>query len=87
MKQVNDPYTVKVRKIYRDLTEDELRTMMSQFGEITRVKIPVDETGAYKGLGFVTFRKSEDCDKAIEQGYLQYEFTELPCERATMSQA
>ena len=65
----------------------ELEEMMSSFGEITRTKIPTDETGAYKGLAFVTFRRSEDCDKVIDQGYIQYEFTELPCERAMMSNA
>lgn len=86
-KQVVDPLTVKVRKIYKDVTEMELEEMMSAFGEITRTKIPTDETGAYKGLAFVTYRRAEDCAKIIDQGYIQYEFTELPCEPAMMSNA
>lgn len=87
MKQVVDPYTVKVRKIYKDVTERELEEMMVVFGEVTRTKIPTDESGAYKGLAFVTFKRAEDCSKVIDQGYIQYEFTELPCERAMMSNA
>ena len=86
-KQVVDPLTVKVRKIYKDVTEKELEEMMSAFGEVTRTKIPTDEDGQYKGLAFVTFKRAEDCTKVIENGYIQYEFTELPCERAMMSNA
>ena len=59
--QVIDPYTVKVRKIYKDVTEEELLAILQQFGEVTRVKIPTDENGDYRGLAFATFKKTEDC--------------------------
>ena len=84
-KQVVDPFTVKVRKIYRDVTPEDLEEMMKVFGEITRCNIPMDETGNYKGLAFITFKRAEDCTKCIDAGYIASEFAELPCERAMQS--
>jgi RNA recognition motif-containing protein len=40
--KVIDPYTVKIRKFPNGLTELELKDIMTQFGEVTRVKIPLD---------------------------------------------
>lgn len=57
---------MKVRKIYRDVTVEDLEEMMRTFGEVTRCNIPMDETGNYKGLAFVTFKRAEDCTKCIE---------------------
>ena len=59
--QVVDPYTVKIRKIYKDVTEEELLIILLNFGDVTRVKIPTDENGEYRGLAFATFKRSEDC--------------------------
>ena len=80
-----DPLTVKVRKIYKDVTEEDLYEIMKKYGEVTRCKIPTNEVGEYKGLAFVTYKRAEDCTKVIEAGYVQYEFSELPCDRAMMS--
>jgi len=56
-KQVEDPYTVKIRKLTNEVTEKELTTIMLQFGEVTRVKIPMDEkTNRNKGFAFVTYK-------------------------------
>jgi RNA recognition motif-containing protein len=33
---------------------------------VTRVKIPMDENGDYRGLAFATFKKAEDCTKVID---------------------
>lgn len=54
-KMVLDPQTVKVVKVYRDLTEMELLDIMGKFGEVTRVKIPFDDNGGYRGIAFATF--------------------------------
>mmetsp|Transcript_17685 Transcript_17685/g.29893 ORF Transcript_17685/g.29893 Transcript_17685/m.29893 type:complete len:238 (-) Transcript_17685:49-762(-) len=84
--QVIDPFTVKVRRITQEITEDDLFTAMSKFGEISRVKIPTHEdTGATKGIGFVTFKRPEDTTAALEDGHIKFEFFELPIEAATIS--
>lgn len=83
--QVIDPYTIKVRKIQNEMTEAELLEMMEPFGEVIRVKIPRDDFGMSKGIGFATFRREEDATKVHEEGHVRYDYYELPVEKATMS--
>ena len=48
-------------------TEDDLRGLMDQFGEVTDLIILNDrETGRSRGFGFVTFADDESGRKAIE---------------------
>ena len=87
-KQVIDPYTVKVRKLMQEISEADLQDMMSKFGEIQRCRIPIDEeTKQNKGIGFITFKRSEDATLAVEEGRVKYEYFELPVEAATISKA
>ena len=67
------------------MTENDLLEMMQKFGEVVRVKIPRDDFGKSKGIGFATFRREEDATKVAEEGYVKYDFYELPAEKATMS--
>lgn len=60
--QVVDPYNVKIRKIYKDVTEEELLIILLNFGDVTRVKIPTDENGEYRGLAEI-LEKREKRDK------------------------
>jgi RNA recognition motif-containing protein len=47
-------------------TENDVRQMFEQFGEIMSVKIIMDNmTGRPKGFGFVEMSSDEDADKAI----------------------
>jgi RNA recognition motif-containing protein len=47
-------------------TEDALRTLFSQFGEVQQVKIMTDrDTGKPRGFGFVEMSQDEDAGKAI----------------------
>jgi RNA recognition motif-containing protein len=47
-------------------TEDDVRQLFEQFGEIMSVKIIMDNmTGRPKGFGFVEMSSNEDADKAI----------------------
>lgn len=47
-------------------TEDELRELFAQFGEIEDHVIIKDRfSGRSKGFGFVTFVNDEDADKAV----------------------
>jgi len=86
-KKVIDPYTVKVRKFPSEVTEYDLRLLFEQYGSINRVKVPMDQENPLrnKGIGFVTFDKSEDCTEVIECESIKYEFYELPVERAYFS--
>ena len=86
-KPVIDPYTVKIRKFGNEMTEADLEGLMSKFGPIRRVKIPMDEHQQNKGIGFVTFATTEACTQAAEDGFIKYDFYELPIERATQSKA
>lgn len=54
----NLPYTV---------TEDDLRGMFDQFGEVSKVNIITDKfTGKAKGFGFVEMPNDADADSAIK---------------------
>ncbi len=54
----NLPYTA---------TEDGVKTLFSQYGEIESVNLIIDrETGRAKGFGFVEFVNQADAEKAIE---------------------
>jgi RNA recognition motif-containing protein len=49
------------------ITNDTLREMFAQYGEITEAVVINDrESGRSKGFGFVTFAKEEDAQKALE---------------------
>lgn len=86
-RKVIDPYTVKVRKFPNHVTEHDLREIFEKYGEITRIKVPMDQENPTrnKGIGFVTFKNAEDCTNVIESELIKYEFYELPCERAHYS--
>lgn len=49
------------------ITNDSLRELFAQFGEITDAVVITDrESGRSKGFGFVTFAKEEDAQKALD---------------------
>ena len=48
-----------------NITDEELKTKFSEFGEVEEAIIIKDKmTGKPKGFGFVTFSKDEDADAA-----------------------
>ncbi len=49
------------------VTEEELKTLFSEFGEIESVKVITDRyTGQNKGFGFVEMPSNSEADKAIK---------------------
>jgi len=49
------------------VTEDDLRTLFSEFGEIESVNIITDKfSGQSKGFGFVEMPDNSEADKAIK---------------------
>ena len=50
-----------------DFTEDELRDMFDQFGEVTSVKLVTDkESGLSKGFGFIEMERKSEGKDAIQ---------------------
>ncbi len=51
-----------------DTTEETLKELFSQYGEVNSVKIITDrETGRAKGFGFISMENNEDGQKAIDE--------------------
>ena len=59
-----DPYTVKLRNLSCEISEDDIFEAMKKFGEIIKVKIPVEELRNGKtrmyGFAFVTYRNIDE---------------------------
>ncbi|HNT28325.1 MAG TPA: RNA-binding protein [bacterium] len=56
-----------VGNVSYQMTEESLKKMFSEFGEVTSAKIVVDrETGRSKGFGFVEMADAQAADRAIE---------------------
>ncbi|MDQ3093712.1 MAG: RNA-binding protein [bacterium] len=50
-----------------NLTEDELKEALSQYGEVTSVRIITDrETNRSRGFGFAEFANGDDAKAAME---------------------
>eukprot|EP01120_Amphizonella_sp_Union-15-10_P014492 TRINITY_DN7037_c0_g1_i1.p1 TRINITY_DN7037_c0_g1~~TRINITY_DN7037_c0_g1_i1.p1 ORF type:complete len:636 (-),score=132.88 TRINITY_DN7037_c0_g1_i1:34-1881(-) len=54
-----------IKNIEDEITENRLRSEFSRFGEISSVKIMVDEKRNSKGFGFVCFSTPEEAQRAI----------------------
>lgn len=59
---------IYVRNLNFSLTEDELRQVFAQFGQVDSVKIIKDKfTGRAKGFGFVEMSNEQEALAAIEK--------------------
>merc|ERR1712110_348679 len=62
------PMRLYVGSLHFNITEDMLRGIFEPFGKISMIQLIMDQdTGRSKGYGFVTYGKSEDAKKALEQ--------------------
>lgn len=58
---------IYVGQLPYSVTEDDLKRMFSEFGELESVKVISDrETGRSKGFGFVEMPSNSDSDRAIK---------------------
>ena len=58
---------IYVGNLSYSVTDNDLRRLFEQHGEVTDVKVVTDrETGRSKGFGFVTFETAEAAKAAIE---------------------
>jgi RNA recognition motif-containing protein len=59
---------IYVRNLNFSLTEDELRQVFAQFGQVDSVKIIKDKfTGRAKGFGFVEMSNEQEAQTAIDR--------------------
>lgn len=59
---------IYVGNLSYDVTEDELRTMFGEHGQVASVSLVKDKyTGQSKGFGFVEMDKQSEAEEAIKQ--------------------
>ncbi len=59
--------SIYVGNLSYDVTEDDLRAVFADYGEVKRVYLPVDrETKRKRGFGFVEMNSDDEESKAIE---------------------
>lgn len=59
---------IYVGNLHYALSEDELKAVFLNYGEVTSAKIIIDKvTGKSKGFGFVEMTNQEEGEKAIEE--------------------
>ncbi|KAL1765792.1 Polyadenylate-binding 4 [Sigmodon hispidus] len=58
---------VYIKNFGEEVDYDNLKELFSQFGETLSVKVMRDPSGKSKGFGFVSYKKREDANKAVEE--------------------
>lgn len=59
---------IYVGNLSYNTSEDELRDLFSQYGNIEDIKLIIDfSTGRSKGFGFVTYASPKECEIAVEK--------------------
>jgi translation initiation factor 3 subunit G len=79
--------TLRVTNISEDTTEDDLKELFRQFGQLTRTYLAKDrETGASRGFAYISFVRKEEAERAMEKldGY-GYDYLILSVEWAKPS--
>lgn len=60
--------TIYVGNLSFQATEEDLREVFSEYGEVVRVSLPTDrETGKKRGFAFVEMKEDANEDQAIEE--------------------
>ncbi|OFX17176.1 MAG: RNA-binding protein [Bacteroidetes bacterium GWA2_31_9] len=58
---------IYVGSLHYDISEDQLKTLFDEYGEVGSVKIIMDKfSGRSKGFGFVEMSNDDEAKKAIE---------------------
>ncbi|NEO22090.1 MULTISPECIES: RNA-binding protein [unclassified Moorena] len=59
--------SVYVGNLAREVTEEDLKSVFEEYGQIKRIHMPTDrETGRFRGFAFVEMNTEEEEAKAIE---------------------
>lgn len=69
MSQDANPKKLFVGNLPYTATEEQIREIFAQFGDIAEIKLVIDRmSGRSKGIAFVEFASQEDAARAIEAG-------------------
>jgi cold-inducible RNA-binding protein len=55
-----------IADIPHQLAEQELNQLLTQYGQVLSLKLPVDQDGKRKGFGFIEMRDRTQAQKAID---------------------
>jgi len=74
----NNWTNVFVKNLPLDCLEEPLRKMFEEYGEITSMKLEMDEEGKSKGFGFINYSTHEEASAAVEamEGFKMGVYTE-----------
>ncbi|KAF1360603.1 RNA binding domain-containing protein [Lizonia empirigonia] len=73
--------TLYVGNLYYEVTADQIKRVMSRFGEVENVKIVFDNRGLSRGFGYVEFKNVADAQAAIDNLDMQvFEGRNLVCQ-------
>uniref|UniRef100_A0A915E675 RRM domain-containing protein n=1 Tax=Ditylenchus dipsaci TaxID=166011 RepID=A0A915E675_9BILA len=61
------PLKICISNLHSHINDDMLSAIFEPFGKIEKCSIERDSTGSSKGIGFVTFRHTEEGKRAMEQ--------------------
>lgn len=68
IRSTNEGFTnVYVKNFADNLNDDSLRSLFEKFGTITSCKVITDSKGKSRGFGFVSFDKTNDAEKAVDE--------------------
>ncbi|CDW73487.1 nucleic acid-binding protein [Stylonychia lemnae] len=81
-----DPYTVKLKNLSSDITEEDIERVMARFGNVIKTKIPKEElkNGRFRSYGFayVSFDTIESAQLALAEKEVNVEYATLDIEVA-----
>ncbi|XP_036898055.1 polyadenylate-binding protein 1-like isoform X2 [Sturnira hondurensis] len=58
---------VCIKNLGEDMGDEQLKDLFGKFGPVLSVKVMADESGKSKGFGFVSFKRHEDAQKAVDE--------------------
>lgn len=65
LKKAEGPRKLYVGSLHYNITDAMLKAIFEPFGHVEKLAIQKDENGHSKGFGFVEFRDSESCERAM----------------------
>ena len=63
----NEFTNVCIKNFGEDKDDEQLKDLFGRFGPVLSVKVMADESRKSKGLGFVSFKRHEDAQKAVDE--------------------
>merc|ERR1711862_783625 len=62
----NSEFEVFVGGVPESATEDSLKELFADCGEIERLRVPLNDESKPKGIAFIQFKDKDACDKAVK---------------------